>query len=200
MTFAVIELNLRLPSMLHGKKGFQRVEWAFKNVLNKPTTWLFFDLGTESTGVAEGTEHNPPGAGRLELTGKPGDPTLKGNNPELIPCEPVLTTYDNIVTPSFSELNATTQSEQDLRDICGEVSEWLAMVSIRSRRVSATDNIDPYLCRYVAPEISDKAATATDLMSLKWGGLIPPHWIAQLFITLLYVLLCLPCNDLGRIC
>ncbi|KAL4773059.1 ribonuclease P 40kDa subunit-domain-containing protein [Aspergillus nidulans var. acristatus] len=162
----VIELNLRLPLMLHGKKGFQRVEWAFKNVLNKPTTWLFFDLGTESTGVAE------------------GDPTLKGNNPELIPCEPVLTTYDNVVTPSFSELNATTQSEPDLRDICGEVSEWLAMVSIRSRRVFATDNIDPYLCRYVAPEISDKAATATDLITLKWGGLIPPHWIMQLFITL----------------
>ncbi|KAL4759093.1 ribonuclease P protein subunit p40 [Aspergillus foveolatus] len=165
----VIELNLRLPSMLHGKKGFQRVEWAFKNVLNKPTTWLFFDLGTESTGVAEG---------------KPGDPTLKGNNPELISCEPVLTTYDKVVTPSFSELHATTQSEPDLRDICGEVSEWLAMVSLRSRRVSATDNIDPYLCRYVAPEISHKVATAIDLISLKWGGLIPSHWIMQLFITL----------------
>jgi ribonuclease P/MRP protein subunit RPP40 len=100
-----------------------------------------------------------------------------------------LTTYDNVVTPSFSELNAMTQSEPDLRDICGEVSEWLAMVSIRSRRVSATDSIDPYLCRYVAPEISGKAAIATDLISLKWGGLIPPHWITQLFITLLYVLL-----------
>lgn len=57
MIFAVVELNLRLPSMLHGKKGFQRIEWAFKNVLNDPVTWLFFDLGTESLGVAKGAGH-----------------------------------------------------------------------------------------------------------------------------------------------
>ncbi|KAL6239043.1 hypothetical protein BDW75DRAFT_199443 [Aspergillus navahoensis] len=162
----VIELNLRLPSMLHGKKGFQRIKWAFKNVLNKPTTWLFFDLGTDSTGVAE------------------DDPLLKGNNPEVIPCEPVLTIHNNITTPSFSDLNTKTQSESDLKDICGGVSEWLAMVSLCSRRVSVNDDIDPYLCRYDAPEIGDTEAKATDLISLKWRGFIPPHWIMQLFITL----------------
>ncbi|KAL5000515.1 ribonuclease P 40kDa subunit-domain-containing protein [Aspergillus recurvatus] len=162
----VIELNLRLPSMLHGKKSFQRIEWAFKNVLNKPTTWLFFDLGTESTGVGE------------------DDPSLKGNNPEVIPCEPALTFHNNIATPSFSDLDTTTQSESDLRNICGEVSEWLAMVSLCSQRVSANDDIDPYLCRYDAPEIGDIEAKATDLISLKWRGFIPPHWIMQLFITL----------------
>lgn len=41
---AGIELNLRLPSMLHGKKGFERIVWAFKNVLNQSLTWLFCDL------------------------------------------------------------------------------------------------------------------------------------------------------------
>jgi ribonuclease P/MRP protein subunit RPP40 len=40
--------------MLHGKKGFQRIEWAFKNVLTQRVAWLFFDLGTESAGVSEG--------------------------------------------------------------------------------------------------------------------------------------------------
>lgn len=40
----VIELNLRLPSMLHGKKGFDRIVWAFKNVLNQSLAWLFCDL------------------------------------------------------------------------------------------------------------------------------------------------------------
>ena len=53
--YAVIELNLRLPSMLHGKKGFQRIEWAFKNVLNEHVPWLFFDLEAD-TGVSEGNE------------------------------------------------------------------------------------------------------------------------------------------------
>ncbi|KAL8854565.1 MAG: hypothetical protein Q9221_000600 [Calogaya cf. arnoldii] len=42
-----IELNLRSPSMLHGKKGFERVVWAFKNVLTSAVTWLFYNF--EST-------------------------------------------------------------------------------------------------------------------------------------------------------
>lgn len=33
--------------MLHGKKGFDRTVYAFKNVLTKPVTWLFIDLGSE---------------------------------------------------------------------------------------------------------------------------------------------------------
>ncbi|KAL4910662.1 hypothetical protein BDW74DRAFT_172136 [Aspergillus multicolor] len=160
----VIELNLRLPSMLHGKKGFQRIEWAFENVLNKPTTWLFFDLGTESEGVAK------------------DDQSLKGNNPKLIPCSPVLSTHENITTPSFSDLSIAAQFESDLRDICGEISEWLALVSLRSGRVSADDNIDPYLCRYDVPKIG--TSSATDLVSLKWRGFVPPNWILQMFITL----------------
>ncbi|KAL5042211.1 hypothetical protein BDW71DRAFT_149643 [Aspergillus fruticulosus] len=162
----IIELNLRLPSMLHGKKGFQRIEWAFKNVLNKPTTWLFFDLDTESTGVAQ------------------DDPSLKGNNPEVIPCEAALAIHNGIAVPSFSDLNTRTQSESELRDICGEVSEWLAMVSLCSRRVFANDDIDPYLCRYDTPDIGNTEAKATNLIGLKWHGFIPPHWIMQLFITL----------------
>ena len=42
---SAIELDLRQPSMLHGKKGFERVVWAFKNVLNHSVTWLFHDFG-----------------------------------------------------------------------------------------------------------------------------------------------------------
>ncbi len=40
----VVEINLRLPSMLHGKRGFDRIVYAFKNVLTTPVTWLFHDL------------------------------------------------------------------------------------------------------------------------------------------------------------
>ena len=39
----MIEIDLRKPSMLHGKKGFERIVWAFKNVLNQAVTWLFYD-------------------------------------------------------------------------------------------------------------------------------------------------------------
>ena len=30
--------------MLHGKKGFERIVWAFRNVLNHSVTWLFHDF------------------------------------------------------------------------------------------------------------------------------------------------------------
>lgn len=39
-----LEMDLRLPSMLHGKKGFERISWAFRNVLTNPVTWLFYDF------------------------------------------------------------------------------------------------------------------------------------------------------------
>lgn len=41
---AAIEINLRLPSMIHGKKGFERIVWAFNNVLNDPVTWIFHNF------------------------------------------------------------------------------------------------------------------------------------------------------------
>ena len=43
----LVEINLRQPSMLHGKKGFDRIVYAFKNVLNTPVTWLFCNLEGE---------------------------------------------------------------------------------------------------------------------------------------------------------
>ncbi len=49
LILAVVEINLRLPSMLHGRKGFDRIVYAFKNVLTKPVTWLFTNLQVEGT-------------------------------------------------------------------------------------------------------------------------------------------------------
>lgn len=54
---SVVELNLRLPSMLHGKKGFERIVWAFANVLTQSMAWLFQDLQSNS-GLDEG-DHAP---------------------------------------------------------------------------------------------------------------------------------------------
>lgn len=41
----VVEINLRLPSMLHGKKGFDRIVYAATEVLNKEVMWLFCNIG-----------------------------------------------------------------------------------------------------------------------------------------------------------
>jgi ribonuclease P/MRP protein subunit RPP40 len=113
------------------------------------------------------------------------DISVKGNNPEIIPCEPIRTTHENISTPSFSDLRVTENASEEMRDLWGEISEWLSLVSLESQRVSADDDIDPYLCRYGAPEIGQ--TKGLDLVTLKWHGFIPPRWIMQLFITFLYV-------------
>jgi ribonucleases P/MRP protein subunit RPP40 len=34
--------------MLHGKKGFDRIVYAAKNVLSQPVTWLFCNAYAES--------------------------------------------------------------------------------------------------------------------------------------------------------
>lgn len=39
--------------MLHGKKGFERIVWAFKNVLNSSVTWLFYDFESKHSAVAD---------------------------------------------------------------------------------------------------------------------------------------------------
>jgi ribonuclease P/MRP protein subunit RPP40 len=44
-----VEVNLRQPSMVGGKKGFERILWASKNVLNESLAWLFIDHDAKQT-------------------------------------------------------------------------------------------------------------------------------------------------------
>lgn len=50
----VVEHDLRSPSMFKGRKGFDRLVYACKNVLNEPLSWLFCDLS------AKGKSFSPP--------------------------------------------------------------------------------------------------------------------------------------------
>ncbi|RAH78432.1 hypothetical protein BO86DRAFT_368763 [Aspergillus japonicus CBS 114.51] len=173
----IIELNLRLPSMLHGKKGFKRIEWAFQNVLTQSVAWLFFDLSSETNGIAD------------------DDLSLKGNHPQIIRCTPAITEHPQILVPPLDTLKlmdpsppatataTTTAHQEQLQNQCAEISEWLAMVSLASPRVTAADDVDPYLSRYSVPDAD--GATPTDLVTLRWRGLIPPKWIVGLLVHLL---------------
>lgn len=44
----VVNFDLRSPSMLHGKPGFDRLVHACKNTLTEPRTWLFCNLSNKS--------------------------------------------------------------------------------------------------------------------------------------------------------
>lgn len=76
-----------------------------------------------------------------------------------------------------------TTPQEDLHDECGSLSEWLAMISIESPRVSADDHVDLYLCRYSVPDAD--SAKPSNLASLKWHGFASSKWIMQLFLVLL---------------
>jgi ribonuclease P/MRP protein subunit RPP40 len=49
--YAVVSYDLRSPSMLHGKKGFDRLVYASKKVLNQPLTWLFCNVAQSSNSL-----------------------------------------------------------------------------------------------------------------------------------------------------
>jgi ribonuclease P/MRP protein subunit RPP40 len=170
--------------MLHGKKGFDRIVWAFKNVLDHSVAWLFYDLAPGFNGVSEGTGTQTPKSHDQNNKRNQGDPSLKGNHPQIIDCDVSRTNYHNIITPSFCEMSFTeASSESILKEDSENLSEWLAMVALGSPRVSKDDNIDPYLSRYSVPD--NGPARSVDLVSLKWHGLVPASWILDLFITVL---------------
>lgn len=148
----MIEINLRLPSMLHGKKGFERIVWAFKNVLNQSLAWLFVDLG-ESAG---------------------GDAPIKQHHPFEYGVDAVVTTLDGIVTPNLPA--------GKLLDLEGaeEVLEWLSMLSLESPRVRAHDNMDSFLCRYQLSG-PDESGQISSLLKLRWHGFAPSEFVMTIF-------------------
>lgn len=88
-----------------------------------------------------------------------------------------------ISTPPMQGLVSNDMSEADMQESCGAFAEWIAMVQLGSPRVSAGDDVDSYLSRYNVPGVD--APSTTNLISLKWHGLIPAKWILQLLLSLL---------------
>lgn len=145
----VIEVNLRLPSMFPGKKAFDRLLWAFKNVLDASIAWLFYDLRSPIV-------VNDQVQGALAAHA----PTIKLVKPAPEPLQQVL-------CPSFTF--SETSGDEDTRDEAAELLEWLSMTMSRSPRVQKGDSVDPYLCRY-RPTSS---GSPTDLVLYQWHGLAP---------------------------
>lgn len=71
-TFLAIEIDLRQPSMLHGKKGFERIVWACRNVLNASVTWLL---------ACDAVSQNPLDKGKFTNYGDVGLPAHKTQLP-----------------------------------------------------------------------------------------------------------------------
>ncbi|EFE32612.1 uncharacterized protein ARB_00437 [Trichophyton benhamiae CBS 112371] len=161
----VVEINLRPSSMLHGKKGFERIAWAFKNVLNNSVTWLFTDLSKSPSLTDE-------------------DAPIKKYHPQIITLSPAEIMMEKVLVPPFgSESLLPTEDRDALCGTCDELQEWLGLASLGSDRILASDSIDPYLSRYQVPQKEE--CKITDLVKITWRGLIPSSWVMMLLLSVL---------------
>lgn len=103
-------------------------------------------------------------------------------HPQWIDSTPVRTDHCQVLVPPFSGAAAADMPASELHENLGDLSEWIGMVQIGSPRVSANDDVDPYLSRYEVP--NSEKSTTTDLVSLKWRGLISSAWTMKLLQSL----------------
>ncbi|CAG8980437.1 hypothetical protein HYALB_00012924 [Hymenoscyphus albidus] len=177
----IVEINLRLPSMLHGKKGFDRIAYAFKNVLTTPITWLFKDLQTSGTSS-------------ISFLCKPNTDVGKAITPRPLEAHfPI----EKISSPSISEIQVLVPQLNppkdvdvtygaDFEDYSVEVHEWLALICLESPAIDPEDTTDSFLCRYNPPQGADQiAANSSPVVKLTWQGFISPNWAHELFVKIL---------------
>lgn len=154
-----INLNLRSPNMVRGQKGFDRVLWAFDNVLTHSLAWLFCNLRGDTNGTG------PIGAVQ---------PLIRIVNPEI-------TLLDDVTVPALPDSFA----EED-QDAPAELLEWLSLVSLGSPRVLQSDGIDPYLCSYSTPAFTsgneNLSQSVQNLATLRWRGLIPSSFVTKVLL------------------
>ncbi|EED24274.1 ribonuclease P protein subunit p40, putative [Talaromyces stipitatus ATCC 10500] len=163
-----IEIDLRQPSMLHGKKGFERIIWACRNVLNASVTWLL---------ICDAVSQNS-----LDKAAA----ALQKYQPRILDCEFEEIAHPVVRVPPLSMDEVRSQSSlAALEDYCNEVSEWLGLVSLQSPRISVDDVIDPYLSRYAVPQSESTQLQSTALVILRWQGVMGSRWINQLLVSYL---------------
>jgi len=163
--------------MLHGKKGFERIVWAFKNVLNYSVTWLFHDFDEDASSRREEkpiAKHHP-------------------TNHTVLPR--VQTTADVLIPPLHPP--GAAASSEEFEEWSTETYEYLSLVSLQCPRILAGDSINPFLSRYQVPggetEEHGEEAKLTNMILLRWRGFIPATWIRSLFVILWSVFLSFAC-------
>lgn len=148
----MVEIDFRQPSMLHGKKGFNRIIYAFEKVLVHPVTWLLCNLN---------------------LTTPTPDP-LDKHFPVKKTATPIITRNKIVNKPS---LQPPPETNLEFDYFAMETHEWLSLIMLDSPRVCTNDVIDPVLSRYCPPG----ETTESKLAKIVWRGFISPSSAHKLF-------------------
>ncbi|KAF3766753.1 hypothetical protein M406DRAFT_39069 [Cryphonectria parasitica EP155] len=155
----VVHFDLRSPSMFQGKKGFDRLIHACKDVLDEPRTWLFRNVSSIVP------IPNPLNAFH---------PIKCKASPEI--CEGLKVTLPPLEPPSDL---VTDLGTNNLPEAVADIYEWLSLVRLQSPRITAADAIDPFLSRYETPGSPDEQSV-TKLCTISWEGLLPPSFAQEL--------------------
>ncbi|KIW13387.1 hypothetical protein PV08_08575 [Exophiala spinifera] len=174
----VVENNLRLPSMLRGKKGFDRLLWAAKNVLNRSLCWLFVDLSPNK----ESEEDQRP---------------INAHHPNVQSLSPLIQTVRNVQFPLTLTAPISTfpgpRPPEEIQESIHDLFEFIDMLALASPRVQTTDSVDSFISGYRVPDPpeSDKGSapvSGTRSASVKvvtWAGLLPAQWTLDILCAII---------------
>lgn len=155
-----VELDLRLPSMLHGKKGFERIVRAFTDVLNHSLAWLFVDLETHAIESGPVMKYHP----QIKFV----KPKVSRIPDAIVPF--VVDNKEIIADPTYEE----------------ELLEWIGLATMDSPRIRSKDDTDRFLCRYDLPEgfptEDQEDAMPQTLIHLRWHGFASAKFVRELWL------------------
>ena len=151
--------------MVHGRKGFNRIEWAFKNVLHNSLSWLFYDLNGS-------TQPSRPNSKLPIAKHHPFQETIRPN----------VSYIQHAKIPVFIPPDGLRDYEY-----AAELLEWLGLATLDSPRICADDSIDSYLSRYAVPtaQNTERRQMEGDMMNLvnvKWRGFMTSSLVERLFM------------------
>jgi ribonuclease P/MRP protein subunit RPP40 len=161
-----IELNLRLPSMLAGKKGFERLVRAAEMVFTGDITWLFYDLSSDGVGSND---------------------TSLGKDCQIKDLKTETEDLGKTVVPEFPETSQVSKQGDEVVDLL----EWISLVAVGSPRIQQGDLVDEIISRYEVPSFSTPLSTDTtntntttttqNLTKTTYTGFMPSSFLSSVF-------------------
>lgn len=158
-----VVVDLKLESMREGKKGFERLRWAAREVLGESRRCLFWS-GNPSFGESVGG----------------GREVLSRHAPEVFKLEPRVVKMEGIAVPKLDVPGNGLSGLYDQEDALA-LLEWLDMLSLGSSRVKDGSDMNSHLCRYDVPDFGHGTETR-DLVRVRWSGFITPMFVKDLFL------------------
>lgn len=191
LTSTVIELDLRLPSMVRGRPLFNRMVYAFDNVLSDTLTWLFYDKDVPFlTQPIKSAEVEPIMSEKLPESAAAAIATGQADKQRPIYAHQPFIRHIDIESRPLPRIKTpwtfpAVQGQIDEPEVL-DLLEWIQLAMQGSPRLSSEDDMDLFLSRYAvpcftainAPEES-RTCTAQDLTRLRITAFMPAQLLAK---------------------